>query len=146
MKKIAAITIPPGSVYDILTPSAVAGGPLALSPENKLAATATYRLPLPQTIGAVSVGATWVYTDKQLISSNSPFGTLPSYDLLNLNLNWKRIVGSPVDASFFVTNVTDEEYPVFVPGLYNGLGLEARVVGQPRMWGVRLRYSFGSTE
>jgi hypothetical protein len=54
LKELQTVTVPPGSLYDLLTPSAVADGPLALSPEHKLATTATYRLPLPETIGTVS--------------------------------------------------------------------------------------------
>ncbi len=67
---------------------------------------------------------------------------LPSYELFNFNLNWRGVAGSPFDASLFVTNMLDEEYTTFVAGTWNSVGFDTRYVGQPRMYGLRLRYSF----
>ncbi len=44
-------------------------------------------------------------------------GTIDARDLLNLNVSWEGIAGSSVDLSAFATNVTDEEYFQYVPGL-----------------------------
>ena len=148
--KLEELVIPPappaGSIFDIRNPSSVQGEPLPLSPENKVSATLTYRLPLPETVGDLSMGINYSYTDEQITSSNSPYGTLPAYELVNLNLTWKRIAGSRFDASLFMTNALDEEYTVYVPGLYNSVGAEFRQVGMPKMWGGRLRYSFGGND
>jgi outer membrane receptor protein involved in Fe transport len=132
--------------FDIRNPSSVQGEPLPLSPENKVSATLTYRLPLSESVGELSMGVNYSYTDEQITSSNSPYGTLPAYELVNLNLTWKRIAGSAFDASLFMTNALDEEYTVYVPGLYNSVGAEFRQVGMPKMWGGRLRYSFGGND
>jgi len=134
---------PPAPPGITVVPGAVEGDPLPLSPENKATITATYVLPLPEQIGDVSVGATYVYVDDQLTATTSPYGVLPSYDLLNLNLNWIGVAGLPVDASVFATNVTDEEYQTYVSGLFTSIGAEFQSVGMPRMIGVRLRYNFG---
>jgi iron complex outermembrane receptor protein len=120
-------------------------------------------LPLDQTIGAVYVGATYAYTSSQLsvFNYNNPltvqlmggnFGTLPSRSLLNLDAGWTSIFGSGVDLSAFGTNVTNKKYYQYIPGLgvsvLSGgnevnLGMELANVGEPRMYGVRLRYRFG---
>jgi iron complex outermembrane receptor protein len=71
-----------------------------------------------------------------------PLGTLPALDLLNLNLDWSSIGGSPVDVGFFVTNVADKQYYTYVPGLYGITGFEAANLGLPRMFGGRIRYRF----
>lgn len=118
------------------------GGDLALSPKHRFTATGTYTLPLPQSVGRVSLGATYIYTAKQIAQADSPIGTMPSTDLVNLNLNWGGIAGTPVDLSIFATNVTKEKHPVFVAGSATSAGFDGYVVGLPRMYGARLRYSF----
>jgi iron complex outermembrane receptor protein len=136
---IETVPPPPGVV---VVPSAVAGDPLPLTPENKLVATATYVLPMPQENGQFSIGVTYVYTDEQLAATASEFGVLPAYELVNLNLNWHNVLSSNLDASLFVTNLFDEEHTTYVMGLWTNLGAEFRQVGLPTMAGVRLRYSF----
>ena len=64
--------------------------------------------------------------------------------MLNLNVDWASVGGSPIDLSFFMTNATNQAIVVYPGGtvhLTNG-----RIIGhvnQPRMWGFRLKYSFG---
>ena len=71
------------------------------------------------------------------------YGLLPATDLLNLNLNWRGIAGSPIDAALFATNVTNEKYRVASSGGLPSTGGEFILVGEPRMYGVRVRYRFG---
>ena len=69
---------------------------------------------------------------------------LPATDLLDLHASWNAIYGSPVDLSFFATNVTGQKYYVFTPGLGTaGFGFDTAELGQPTMFGVRLKYHFG---
>ena len=49
-----------------------------------------------------------------------------------------------VDTILPPTNVTDKAYPVNVTNGYNSAGFDAYVMNQPRMWGLRMRYSFGN--
>jgi iron complex outermembrane receptor protein len=147
----AVSTSDPNYVPDtsLITP----GSPLVLSPKNKVTVTGTYTLPLPTSIGRVIFGATFAHTDKQLTNYaylnpatvaafGQSFGYVPSTDLLNLNLNWNSIGGSPVDVSLFATNVTGKEYYQFIPGLGSS-GNEFGVIGEPRMYGGRIRVHFG---
>lgn len=138
-----APVLPPGSSA---TTVYFDGQDLFNTPENKLTVGATYRLPfLPSSVGEVSVGATWSYIDTQLISvvSNDGFNHLPSYDVMHANLNWNGVFGSPFDISVFVTNATDEQYNIYQGGVSTFLNFESVTPAPPRMYGVRLRYSFG---
>ena len=119
------------------------GGELPLSPHHRVTATATYTLPLSDEIGRVAFAATYTHTSSQIGSDTSPFGILPESDLLNLNADWNSVLGSPVDLAFFVTNVTEEEFPVNVGNNFASSGYESYITNTPRIWGVRMKYRFG---
>ena len=131
--------------YSAITPTAFKGDPLGLSPKHRASVTATYTLPLDDSIGKISLGGTWVHTAKQVVSRATAiqFQTIRANDLINLNASWTGIMGSPVDLAFFMTNVTNEAVPLNVNNAWNSFGMESQIVNQPRMWGVRMRYSFG---
>jgi iron complex outermembrane receptor protein len=71
-------------------------------------------------------------------------------NIVNLNLNWNSMFDSPVDASFFVTNLLEDTYYVwntgtyYLPGAASGAGFDAAQVGEPRMFGGRLKLRFGA--
>ena len=130
------------------------GSPLVLSPKHKASVSANYVLPLDARLGKVSLGLNYVYTAKQtttyvyqdpavLATFGQNYGELDSRDLLSGNIGWERIVGSPFDVLVFATNLTDEKYYQYVPGLASN-GIEFATLGEPRMVGARLRYHFGS--
>jgi iron complex outermembrane recepter protein len=73
------------------------------------------------------------------------FGTLAPSNLLNLNASWESIFASAIDVSLFATNVTQEHYYLYVPGL-DSAGAEFASLGQPRMYGARIRYRFGQSK
>ena len=67
------------------------------------------------------------------------------HDKTSYDVDWNDIFQTTLDASFFMTNVTDKVYRV---GQYNDLvanGYITSFYGEPRMWGVQLRYRFGKT-
>lgn len=131
------------------------GDELALSPKNKAVATGRYKLPLDSSIGDISFGATLIYTSSQLVNYayknpelvaqvGGDFSHIDSRTLLNLDLGWTSIFGTPVDVTAFGTNVTNKKYYLYIPGLASdGARLETATVGEPRMYGVRVRYKFG---
>lgn len=132
------------------------GAPLELSPKNKYSISGTYTLPLDRDIGTISLGAIFTHTDRQLtnydyygaqgaatvtaLGGNLSF--VQATNLLDLNMNWLSVGGSPVDLSLFATNVTDRQYYTFIAGLAVA-GFETAELGLPRMYGLRVRYSFG---
>ena len=145
MVDITAITLPADSPFSVFRSTANKGDPLPLSPKNRVSLTATYTLPLDESIGKLSLGATFVHTDAQNSSSPTvtPLYRIPATDLLNLNVNWDGAFGAPLDLAFFATNVTNEIYPVSVTGGFFTQGFDGLLMAPPRTWGFRLRYNFG---
>jgi iron complex outermembrane receptor protein len=146
-------TLGPTDIYSAIIPTAVVGKPLALSPRNRVTVTGTYHLPVEETLGRLSVSATFTHTDKQIAShADDAFvaqigfnpGILPATNLLNLNFNWNDIAGRPVDLSLFVTNLTNQKYWVNMANAFASTGYESIMLGQPRMYGARVRLRFGS--
>ncbi|MEJ5979508.1 TonB-dependent receptor [Novosphingobium sp. PS1R-30] len=134
--------LPANSPYSAPIPLTV-GNDLPLSPHHRITGTLTYTLPLDESIGRLSIGATYTYTSRQIASDSSPLGLLPKQELVNLNLNWASVAGLPLDASFFVTNLTKEKFYLNVTNNFASGGYEAIAPNQPRMYGIRLRYRFG---
>jgi iron complex outermembrane receptor protein len=139
----------------VIASAAPVGAPLVLSPKNKYVISGNYTLPLPEHIGRVSGGLTFIHEDKELANYaytnpanvaalGGNYGTLAARDLLDANAAWTSIAGSTFDLSLFGTNLTNKQYVVGVAGLGSpGLGFEVETPGQPRMYGVRVRYRFG---
>lgn len=125
------------------TTGAVVGGALPQSPKHKIVATPSFKIPVDNSVGDITLSATYIYTAKQVAASDSPLGILPSSEVVNFNLNWNNVGGGPVDASAFITNAFNEKYPIFVSNGYQSTGAESLILGQPRMYGVRLRVRFG---
>ena len=138
------VVLPADSPFASAAYSADIGGPLIYSPHDRGTITPSYILPLNPAIGQVVVAATYSYTSSQttVSKSQSPFGVVPSFYTLNLNLNWNHVHGSNVDLSAFATNVTNKIYEIQVVGIYNSSGIEFANFGEQRVVGAKLRYSF----
>jgi iron complex outermembrane receptor protein len=122
----------------------LSGLPYPATPRNKMSLIARYHLPLAEELGDISFAAAASHqTHEQYATDNSPFGDRPGYTLLDLRVDWNSILQSTFDASFFVTNVTDKVYTLGVTDLYLTNGTVSEVLGEPRMFGVQLRYHFG---
>ncbi|HEX7852683.1 MAG TPA: TonB-dependent receptor [Sphingobium sp.] len=148
LKSLVVPTLPADSPFIRIDPTAKVGDPLTLSPKNRVTLTGTYTLPLAERIGRVSLSATYVHTDSQISNGSVPpdvayLGIVPATDLLNLNVGWNKVMGTGLDAAFFMTNVTNQIYPVNTGGGYQSSGIGDWLMGQPRMYGFRLRYNFG---
>jgi iron complex outermembrane receptor protein len=52
--------------------------------------------------------------------------------------------GLPVDLALFVTNVTNEKYRVAATSNLSSIGADFVLLGEPRMYGLRLKYRFGN--
>ena len=129
-----------------------AGDRLTLTPKNKVTLSAAYTLPIDPAIGKVTISTTFTHTDSEIANyidstligtAFAGLSTIPASNLLDLNLNWNSIEGSPIDLSIFATNVTNDHYYTTIPGLAQGTGFEVAGLGQPTMYGARLRYHFG---
>ncbi|MEZ5734222.1 MAG: TonB-dependent receptor [Novosphingobium sp.] len=145
--KLVSINPPPLPVfYTALEPVAEVGGPLAQSPKNRATVTATYTLPIDESIGRISFGGTFTHTDANDVHT-AQFAPLThrlkAVDQLNLNAEWEGIAGQPIDLAFFMTNVTNQKRILYPISVYPTIGAEVGYLNQPRMWGLRLKYRFG---
>jgi iron complex outermembrane recepter protein len=150
IKELEVPTLPANSPFLPPIPRGQVGDPLALSPEHRLTVGATVELPVDESIGDISFGAIYTYTAEQftdtaLIRSTGldTLGRLAPSELLNLNFDWKRVAGSPVDLAVFATNVTNELVEIGNGGGYLSSGIGDKQYAAPRMYGVRLRVNFG---
>ena len=133
----------------------VTGSTLLFAPKNRVTITGTYNLPIPASMGKLSVSATFTHTDSSITSIASvaaltvgaiPYdaGIAPATDLLNLNLNWNNVGGRPIDLGLFATNVTDQQYWVASGSSLATIGGDTIVLGTPRMFGMRVKVRFGN--
>ena len=139
-----------GTPWASVTPRVKAGSSFLDSPKHRLSVTGTYTLPLDNSVGDVSIGATWVYTSKYITNAlepqyvnGFPMGITPSSNLVNLNLDWNSVGGSPIDLALFATNVTKEKIKLPNQNSYTVSGVAEVGMSPPRMYGLRLRYRFG---
>jgi len=134
----------------LLTPGTV----LPFAPKNRITLTGTYTLPLAESLGKISLSATFTHTDQQFNNHGSdlafsqgaiPYnGSItPPTDLLNFNVNWKGVGGSPVDLALFMTNVTGQKYYVSSANGLSSTGADFLILGEPRMFGARVKVNFG---
>lgn len=121
------------------------GEPLSLVPKNQFVGSLAWILPTPVEWGDMKAAVTYVFTDEQqgVGKDYSALAVFPQYELWNFNLSWNGIMGTGLDVSAFMTNAKDEEYITYIAGTYAN-GLESGAVGQPRMYGMRVKYNFGS--
>jgi iron complex outermembrane receptor protein len=62
---------------------------------------------------------------------------------LDLNVDWRDVGGQPIDLGVFVSNVNDQVTYTLIQPLFSSFGFDLRYLGQPRMFGARLRVRFG---
>jgi iron complex outermembrane receptor protein len=134
-----------------LSTNTVKGQPLPITPKYKASVTGTYFLPFPGKVGELSVSLNYSYTSEEYASSPSSFtsgyvphaGFFPPVELWNLSANWNNVAKLPIDIALFATNLADRRYIATLLGGYNSLGFEAGHQGEPRMYGMSLKYKFG---
>jgi iron complex outermembrane receptor protein len=153
--------LPPTSLY-VIAANQVVGARLPLAPTNKVSVTASYVLPLEDSIGKITLSTTFTHTDQQLVNYidstyNNPanpaltaqirgLSQLQATNLLDLSVNWEQVLGHSFDLSFFATNVTGDQYYTWIPGLSNAIGFETANLGEPTFYGGRVTIHFGGAE
>ncbi|WP_176594046.1 TonB-dependent receptor [Sphingobium sp. EM0848] len=113
-------------------------------------------LPTPDNVGNVSLFVSYAWTSSRQQAGNQlekfrgtnvtwePGAKLPSYGLLSASLDWKKAMGTDLDVSVFGTNLLNKQYFMSNSGVYNQVGSQSQIFGEPRMYGIRLRYNFGN--
>lgn len=142
----------PLSVPFLGQPSAVANYdciPFQNAPEHIAALNLRYTLPLVNNLGELVFFGSVNHQGETYAAANfhpadEPTAWMESFEVVNLSLEWNGILGSKLDARAFVTNATDETYRVSeYVGRSTSTGFTNSVYGEPRMYGVSLRYRFG---
>ena len=122
----------------------LSGLPFSYVPENKFNIGVRYDFPLGENVGKLSLSATYSWTDDVFAAFEEgvPFGTISSYKIVNLRLDWQNLFGSKFDTSIMATNLTDELYRVTNFPAYNTIGSVTSLFGEPQMVIGTIRYNF----
>lgn len=119
-------------------------------PKHQYSMRARYTLPLPGTVGKVSLQADYshrsevFFVDTAEGPNDGPRASLgqDGFGLLNLRADWEGAFSPSLDLSFYVKNATAEEYNTFGILLYNSLGYNIGLIGEPRVYGLQGTFRF----
>jgi iron complex outermembrane receptor protein len=145
-----------GSWTNPVTGADLSSTPFFFTPTHSGNATMTYERPLAGKLGTVHFTANASYTGDQFINAlhtseiiaQHPAAILPllkqeAYWLVNLSAGWRDIYSTGIDVLGYVRNLTDEDYKTGGVQLYTGAsGFITAAFGEPRTYGVQVRYSF----
>jgi len=147
LQKVTIPSLPDEVIYNRVRPLEI-GQKLPYSIPHQVNAGIEYRLPFDESVGDITIGGTLVYMDKLFMSSDSDptdnfyVGEIPSRTFGNVNLTWNNVGGGPVDASVYVTNVTNEKMYTQANDQLSA-GFASYSIDLPRMYGLRVKYRFG---
>jgi iron complex outermembrane recepter protein len=128
--------------------------PFHFTPEHAGAALLTYTIPMESagdlrfSAGGSYKSGVWINSLGNILAINAtPVSVWPAlrqeaYWLFDLGAGWTDVMGTGFDLSAYVKNVTDEEYTLGGIQLYTTLGLSTKAFGEPRTYGLEVRYQF----
>lgn len=102
-------------------------------------------VPVPASVGKVNLYVNYSHVSSQYTVPTpfEPEAYLEPHGLLNATLTWSDAFTKGLQATLFATNLTNKLYRVGVSGSWYSYGLLSTLYGEPRMFGLKLRYSFG---
>ena len=126
------------------------------TPEHQLTLTPKVNISIPEHMGTLSALATIFYqssfaTDPANVPNGNPRvaqsalgANLDGYTRVDLRADWRNIYESHVSAAAYVKNVFDREYVIGTNNQLNAAtGTVTDLYGEPRFFGIELRYDFG---
>jgi iron complex outermembrane receptor protein len=115
------------------------------TPKLQYGITGTYHLPIDESYGDIALSATYTWYGHEYLSVQvgEIYPIMPSYDNLDIRVDWTNVLTYPVDLGFFMTNVTDNTHVVGGFPIYSQLGFTSLVYNAPRMFGFSAKYKFG---
>lgn len=121
------------------------GNVFAQAPENTFDVSLTYRQPMP-------TGQLWLTAGYGYISEvnfadeniNLPGSSQDGYGLVDLRADWRDIGDMGFDVGVYVKNATDKTYAYNANDRSTPFGFISNVYGDPRTWGVEVKYNFGA--
>lgn len=123
--------------------------PFLYTPEHQYSVTAIYDVVQSIDWGNVSASLTWAWTDENYTSATTlpetePGAWLDPSGLLTASLSWDNMFNQDLSLQLFGTNLLDKEYIMSNQNVWNTLGYRTVTYGEPRMFGARLSYHWGS--
>ena len=122
--------------------------PFVGTPKNQGTASVRYTLPTPAEWGPIAATADYYLQSSVHLNDTEladGFGKQPGYSNLNLRLDWRNVVGTPMDLALFVTNATNGIHAESLNSFYSVVGTANAIYNEPRMWGAEFRYRFGAS-
>ncbi|MGE4324344.1 MAG: hypothetical protein AB7E60_15120, partial [Sphingobium sp.] len=117
------------------------------TPNDTLNLNASYQMDLPSGWGeTLGFTVNYYWRGDTLISTAASvpnaITTEPSFDTVDLRLDWKRVADTGLDLSLFVRNVGDTRYRTGMSSSAAAFTLATSYYGEPRTYGLKLRYAF----
>ena len=111
--------------------------------KNTAGANFTYTMPLADNGEELAVSGDWYYRSKRVgIATQGVNSAIPSYYLLNARVDYNHIGGSDFSAGVWVRNLANKLYTAYRNNVYDLSGYDVRAFGDPRTYGVDLKYRF----
>ena len=138
----------PGTVTDVVGNTFnLIDTPFSGTPEHQGTVALKYLAISDSNIGDVTFSGdlyfqSKVNLDDELLRDPDRVGLQSGYANLNLRIDWRDVMGLPVDAAVFVQNVTDDTHLVGAGSLLNAIGSIVGIYNEPRTYGAELRYRF----
>jgi len=114
-------------------------------PRTTYGLTGRFTLPTPEEVGEMVFQANWYHQSAYRAQDSAaiqPFGSTPAYGLLNLRLEWNKVMNRPLDLALFANNALNKHYDTMRYALINEIGFDSKVVGPPAMYGIEATYHF----
>jgi len=140
----ASYIFPKYDQYPIAFSPLGAETPFLYVPKWQYAITGTYHLPIDESWGDIALSATYSWYGHQYdsVSPGEIYLIEPSYDNLDLRVDWTDVLSYPVDLSFYMRNATDNLYVQGAVPIYTQLGFTSLSYNPPRMFGFNVKYRF----
>ncbi len=114
------------------------------TPKNTYSLSARFTPDIPENIGSeLSFGVSYFHSDG-FVDNDGAAATqfTPAYELVNLNAELRDVAGTKVSIGLYVNNLLNEKYDFAMLDVFSSLGFSARTPGDPRTYGVKLKYTF----
>jgi iron complex outermembrane receptor protein len=139
-KKITKIgVVLPATTLVTLTKATAEAAAFVSAPDYSFTLSGTYDHTLPGDLGNLVFGASYFKIGEVQFQAL----TAPSWDRLDLTLDWRNVANSNVNIGVFANNVTDKQSIVSGGSTSPGLGFTSAYYGPPRMYGVKLSVALG---
>lgn len=114
------------------------------TPKNTYSLSARLTPEIPDSLGSeLSFGVSYFNSNGFVDNDGAaPTQITYAYDLVNLNAELRNVRGTKATIGLYVNNALNEKYDFAMLDVFSSLGFSARTPGDPRTYGVRLKYEF----